>query len=130
MVESLDQKTMYHAAACTPSVKPYEKLLEMRILSKTLLPSNRAPPLPSSTFQRTFQRTLATLKVGGSVYIVRRLVFGNQASPRCWGAVSGPICWIATRKLNIIGLRAYMDGFFGWGLAGDNIPFHGRLRPR
>jgi hypothetical protein len=41
-----------------------------------------------------------TVIVDKLMYIVRRLVFGNRASPRCWCAVSGLLCWIATRKLD------------------------------
>jgi len=70
------------------------------------------------------------VKVDDKLYIVRRLVFGNRASPRCWCAVSGLICWIAIRKINILGLHVYMDDFFGWSLADDLVYFHGRLRPR
>jgi hypothetical protein len=63
-------------------------------------------------------------------YIVRRLVFGNRASPRCWCAVSALICWIAERKLNIIGLHVYMDDFFGWEFASNLVFFHGLWRPK
>lgn len=62
--------------------------------------------------------------------IVRRLVFGNRASPRIWCAVSGLICWIGVRKLYIIGLHVYMDDFFGWDFANNLIWFHGKLRPK
>jgi hypothetical protein len=68
--------------------------------------------------------------VDGRLYIVRRLVFGNRASPRIWCAVSGLLCWLAIRKLNIVGLHVYMDDFFGWARADDLILFRGQLRPR
>jgi hypothetical protein len=55
-----------------------------------------------------------TVVVDGNFHIVRRLVFGNRASPRCWCAVSGLICWIAIHKYSIEGLHVYMDDFFGW----------------
>ncbi|KIL55010.1 hypothetical protein M378DRAFT_91540, partial [Amanita muscaria Koide BX008] len=64
------------------------------------------------------------------MYIVRRLVFGNRASPRCWCAVSGLLCWIATRKLDIHGLHVYMDDFFGWDFADNLIQYRGMRRPR
>ena len=54
-----------------------------------------------------------TVIVDKLMYIVRHLVFGNRASPRCWCAVSGLLCWIATQKLDIRGLHVYMDDFFG-----------------
>ena len=68
--------------------------------------------------------------VDDKLYIVRRLVFGNRASPRCWCAVSGLLCWIATRTFNITGLHVYMDDFFGWDFADNLVPYHGRMRPR
>jgi hypothetical protein len=67
--------------------------------------------------------------VDGRLYIVRRLVFGNRASPRIWCAVLGLMCWLAIRKLNIVGLHVYMDNFFGWAHADDLILYHGQLRP-
>jgi hypothetical protein len=68
--------------------------------------------------------------VEGHLHIVRRLVFGNRASPRCWCAVSGLICWIAVRKLDIVGLHVYMDDFFGWDFADQLVFYRGRHRPR
>ncbi|KAF5383038.1 hypothetical protein D9615_004923 [Tricholomella constricta] len=68
--------------------------------------------------------------VDGKLHIVRRLVFGNRASPRCWCAVSGLLCWLGIRKLRIAGLHVYMDDFFCWDLDGNVIWFHGKLRPR
>jgi hypothetical protein len=70
------------------------------------------------------------VSVDGKKYIVRRLVFGNRASPRCWCAVSALICWIGEQKLNIIGLHVYMDDYFGWDLASNMVFFQGRLRPK
>lgn len=67
--------------------------------------------------------------VDGRLHIVRRLVFGNRASPRCWCAVSGLMCWIATRKLDITGLHVYMDDFFGWDFADRLLYYRGKLRP-
>jgi hypothetical protein len=68
--------------------------------------------------------------VDGQYYCVRRLVFGNRASPRIWCAVSGLICWIATKRLDITDLHVYMDDFFGWDFADSLIPFRGALRPQ
>lgn len=68
--------------------------------------------------------------VDGDRYIVRRLVFGNRASPRCWCAVSALIFWIGDRKLNIVGLHVYMDDYFCWDLASNMVYFHGRLCPK
>jgi hypothetical protein len=70
------------------------------------------------------------VSVDGDRYIVRRLVFGNRASPRCWCAVSALICWIGEQKLNIIGLHVYMDDYFGWDIASNMVYFQGRLRPK
>ena len=70
------------------------------------------------------------VSVDGKKYIVRRLVFGNRASPRCWCAVSALICWIGEQKLNIVGLHVYMDDYFGWDLASNMVFFQGRLRPK
>ncbi|KAF5369108.1 hypothetical protein D9615_010430 [Tricholomella constricta] len=70
------------------------------------------------------------VSVDGRLHIVRRLVFGNRASPRCWCAVSGLLCWLGVRKLRIIGLLVYMDDFFCWDYAGNLVWFHGKLRPK
>jgi hypothetical protein len=67
--------------------------------------------------------------VDGHLYIVRRLVFGNRASPRCWCAVSSLICWLAIYKFNVDGLHVYMDDFFGWDYDNNLVFYHGRLRP-
>jgi hypothetical protein len=64
--------------------------------------------------------------VNGQLYIVRRLVFGNRASPHCWCAVSGLMCWVASRKLNIEGLHIYMDDFFGWDFADELLLYRGK----
>ena len=68
--------------------------------------------------------------VDGVWYIVRRLVFGNRASPRIWCSVSGLLCWIAVRKLKISSLHVYMDDFFGLDFEGNEVFYHGKLRPR
>ena len=70
------------------------------------------------------------VKIEGKLFIVRRLVFGNRASPRCWCAVSGLLCWLGIKKLGIDGLHVYMDDFFGWDYADNFIWYRGRLRPR
>jgi hypothetical protein len=70
------------------------------------------------------------VRIEGKLFIVRRLVFGNRASPRCWCAVSGLLCWLGTRKLDIVGLHVYMDDFFGWDFANNLVWYRGRLRPR
>ena len=67
--------------------------------------------------------------VDGQLYIVRRLVFGNRASPRCWCAVSSLICWLAIYKFNVDSLHVYMDDFFGWDYDNNLVFYHGRLRP-
>ena len=41
------------------------------------------------------------VNVDGDRYIVRRLVFGNRTSPRCWCALSALICWIG--RIVIVG---------------------------
>ena len=69
------------------------------------------------------------VKVDGSLHIVRHLVFGNHASPHCWCAVSGLICWIGIHKYSIKGLYVYMDDFFGWDFANNLSLFHGQLCP-
>ena len=60
-------------------------------------------------------------------YVVRRLVFGSRGSPRCWCSVSGLICWLATKKLDIVDLHVYMDDFFGWDFKDNCLLFHGKL---
>lgn len=70
------------------------------------------------------------VRVDGKLYIIRRLVFGNRASPRIWCAVSSLICWIAVRKLDIVGLHVFMDNFFGWDFDDDMVFFRGVSRPR
>jgi hypothetical protein len=69
------------------------------------------------------------VSVEGRLYIVRRLVFGNRASPRCWCAVSGLMCWIAATKLSITDLHVYMDDYFGWDFADHLVRFRGKDRP-
>jgi hypothetical protein len=69
------------------------------------------------------------VKIEGKLFIVRRLVFGNCASPRCWCAVSGLLCWLGIRKLNITSLHVYMDDFFGWDYADNLVRYRGKLRP-
>lgn len=63
-------------------------------------------------------------------HVVRRLVFGNCASPRIWCAVSSLMCWIAVNKLGISSLHVYMDNFFGFNRVGNLVWFEGVLRPR
>ncbi|KAF8236731.1 hypothetical protein L208DRAFT_1250632 [Tricholoma matsutake] len=70
------------------------------------------------------------VNIDGKLYIVQCLVFGNHASPHCWCAVSGLLCWIAVRKLDIHGLHVYMDNFFGWDFADNLIWYRGKRRPR
>jgi len=66
----------------------------------------------------------------GALYVVRRLVFGNRASPRIWCSVSGLLCWLAIHKLNISSLHVYMDDFFGLDFQDNQVAYHGKLRPR
>ena len=47
-----------------------------------------------------------------------------------WCAMSGLMCWIASKKLDIIGLHVYMDDFFGWDFADNLVRFHGRQCPK
>ena len=68
--------------------------------------------------------------VDGIGHVVRRLVFGNRGSPRCWCSVSGLICWIGVKMLGIPDLHVYMDDFFGWDFRNDCIVYHNHLRPR
>jgi hypothetical protein len=63
-------------------------------------------------------------------HIVWRLIFGSRASPRVWCSVSGLICWLGIRKLEIIDLRVYMDDYYGWDFADNLVWFRGRHRPR
>jgi hypothetical protein len=63
-------------------------------------------------------------------HVVRRLVFGNRGSPRCWCSVSGLICWIGIVKLDLVDLHVYMDDFFGWDYKDNCIWFHNCFRPR
>ena len=61
------------------------------------------------------------VEVEGAWHLIRRLVFGNCASPRCWCSVSGLMCWIGIRKFGISDLHDFMDDFFSWGTASDLI---------
>lgn len=70
------------------------------------------------------------VSVDGVLRIVRRLVFGNRASPRIWCSVSGLLCWIAIHKLSIPDLFVYMDNYFGWDFEENLVLFHGKLRPK
>ena len=70
------------------------------------------------------------VRIEGKLFIVRCLVFGNRASPRCWCAVSGLLCWLGVQKLGIVGLHVYMDDFFGWDHADNLVWYRGKLRPR
>ncbi|KAJ8517701.1 hypothetical protein ONZ45_g5144 [Pleurotus djamor] len=63
-------------------------------------------------------------------HIVRRLVFGNRASPRIWCAVSGLMCWIANKRLGILYLSVYMDDYFGWDRIKNLVRCEGRLIPK
>ena len=67
--------------------------------------------------------------VDGKLQIVRRLVFGNRASPCVWSVISGLICWIAIWKFLILDLFVYMDDFYGWDYEDDMIFYHGQWRP-
>ena len=68
--------------------------------------------------------------VEGDLRLIHRLVFGNRASPRCWCSVSGLMCWIAIKKLDIKDLHDFMDDFFSWALASDLVFYKGVFRPR
>jgi len=63
------------------------------------------------------------------LYIVQRLVFGNQASPCCWCAVSSLIFWLAIYKFNVDGLHVYMDDFFRWDYDNNLVFDYGHLCP-
>ena len=68
--------------------------------------------------------------VEGKFYMVRRFVFGNRAAPRIWCTVSGLLCWLAVRKLDIRDLHVYMDDYFGWDFGDSLVFYHGQLRPK
>lgn len=68
--------------------------------------------------------------VDGVGHVVRRLVFGSRGSPRCWCSVSGLICWIGTKKLDIQDLHVYRDDFFGWDYKDTCLSYHSHLRPQ
>ncbi|KAF8234065.1 hypothetical protein L208DRAFT_1552682, partial [Tricholoma matsutake] len=63
------------------------------------------------------------------LFIVRCLVFGNRASPCCWCAVSGLLCWLGIQKLGITGLHVYMDDFFGWDYTDNLVWYRGKHHP-
>ena len=67
------------------------------------------------------------VKIEGKLFIVWHLVFGNQALPCCWCAISGLFCWLGINKLGITGLHVYMDDFFGWDYANNLIHYWGKL---
>jgi hypothetical protein len=69
------------------------------------------------------------VKIEGKLFIVRHLVFGNHASPHCWCAVLGLLCWLGVQKLNITSLHVYMDDFFGWDFADNLVQYQGKLCP-
>ena len=68
--------------------------------------------------------------VDGVWRFIHRLVFGNRASPRCWCSVSGLMCWIGVKKLNIADLHVFMDDNFSWASKSDFILYKGIFRPR
>ncbi|KAF6750012.1 hypothetical protein DFP72DRAFT_1140002, partial [Ephemerocybe angulata] len=68
------------------------------------------------------------VSIDGVIHI-RRLVFGNRASPRCLCAVSGLLCWVAIRKFEIESLHVYMDNFFGIDFDGNVVFYQGKYRP-
>ncbi|KAF8797567.1 hypothetical protein BYT27DRAFT_7125287 [Phlegmacium glaucopus] len=70
------------------------------------------------------------IDVEGVWRLVHRLVFGNRASPRCWCSVSGLMCWIGIKKLDIKDLHDFMDDFFSWARASDLVLYKGVSRPR
>ncbi|KAF6745782.1 hypothetical protein DFP72DRAFT_763733, partial [Ephemerocybe angulata] len=63
------------------------------------------------------------------IHIVRRLVFGNRASPRIWCAVSALLCWIGIFVYGIDSLHVYMDDFFGIDVDSNLVFYQGRYRP-
>lgn len=69
------------------------------------------------------------IRIEGKLFIVQCLIFGNQASPQCWCAVSGLLCWLGVHKLGITSLHIYMDDFFGWDYADNLIWYLGKLHP-
>jgi hypothetical protein len=68
--------------------------------------------------------------VEGTWRLIHCLVFGNRASPRCWCAVSGLMCWIGVKKFDIKDSHVFMDDFFSWVLASDLVIYKGIARPR
>ena len=69
------------------------------------------------------------VRIKGKLFIVQHLVFGNYASPHCWCAVSGLLCWLGVCKLDIVGLHIYMDDYFGWDFADNLVWYWGKLHP-
>lgn len=69
------------------------------------------------------------VEVDGVWHIIHCLDFGNRASPHCWCSVSGLMCWIGIKKLNIPDLHDFMDDFFSWALASDLVFYKGISRP-
>ena len=70
------------------------------------------------------------VNVEGVWHVIRRLVFGNRASPRCWCSVSGLMCWIGIKKFGIRDLHDFMDDFFSWDLSTNLVFYKGVSRPR
>jgi hypothetical protein len=68
--------------------------------------------------------------VDGHLYILQCFIFGNQASPRCWCAISGLMCWITSRKLDVKDLNVYMDDFFRWDFADNLVFYRGQWHPQ
>ncbi|KAF8805359.1 hypothetical protein BYT27DRAFT_7258470 [Phlegmacium glaucopus] len=71
------------------------------------------------------------IDVEGVWRLVHCLVFGNRASPHshCWCSVSGLMCWIGIKKLDIKDLHDFMDDFFSWARASDLVLYKGVSRP-
>lgn len=69
------------------------------------------------------------VKVDDAYHVDRNMVFGNAASPRIWCTFFSLILWIATRKMSINCLHAFMDDAWGLEPAHILIPFGGRLVP-
>ena len=67
--------------------------------------------------------------VDRKLQILRRLVFGNRASPHVWCIISGLMCWIAIQKFSVLDLFVYMDDFYGWDYEDNMIFYHGQWRP-
>ena len=128
---------------CIPRSEARVRYDDMRTFGQVIFNAKRAYPNEdlvtwksdvSSAFLNLPAHPIYQLRqvvdVEGTLRIIHRLVFGNRASPRCWCSVSGLMCWIAIKKLEIKDLHDFMDDFFSWALGSDFVLYKGISRPR